>query len=302
MAWCPKCKNEYREGIKVCADCGCELVDELTAGIVEPVLVGPQEYMYEVKSYLDYNHLEGVEVRYNESKDIYGVFIQDEDKDLAMKLIQVYIRQKNEEAREEAQQSEEETEEVSAEATAFAPEGMDKAEAERVAMERAMAAKEEARKYVNYRNSSDRAADNQSAAWSLLLVGGAVLIFLLLSVFGVLKMNFNPFFYGVMFVVSGIFVIMGIVSLKSAKGYSQVAASEKAQKKEIKQWVEQNVTAQMIDSRLKIHGMSEEEKFFHRNALLKAVINGKFPNLDQAFLEHYIDDTLYDVVYSGEEA
>ncbi len=29
MAWCPKCKNEYYEGIKVCADCGSELVDSL---------------------------------------------------------------------------------------------------------------------------------------------------------------------------------------------------------------------------------------------------------------------------------
>lgn len=29
MPWCPKCKNEYVEGIKKCADCGSELVDEL---------------------------------------------------------------------------------------------------------------------------------------------------------------------------------------------------------------------------------------------------------------------------------
>ena len=29
--WCPKCKNEYREGITVCADCGCELVEDLSA-------------------------------------------------------------------------------------------------------------------------------------------------------------------------------------------------------------------------------------------------------------------------------
>lgn len=30
MPWCPKCKDEYREGITVCADCGCELVDDLS--------------------------------------------------------------------------------------------------------------------------------------------------------------------------------------------------------------------------------------------------------------------------------
>ena len=29
MPWCPKCKNEYVEGITTCADCGVELVDEL---------------------------------------------------------------------------------------------------------------------------------------------------------------------------------------------------------------------------------------------------------------------------------
>jgi len=29
MPWCPQCKYEYKAGIKVCADCGCELVDEL---------------------------------------------------------------------------------------------------------------------------------------------------------------------------------------------------------------------------------------------------------------------------------
>lgn len=30
MAWCPKCKYEYREGITVCADCKIPLVAELT--------------------------------------------------------------------------------------------------------------------------------------------------------------------------------------------------------------------------------------------------------------------------------
>ena len=29
MAWCPKCRNEYREGIEECADCHVPLVEEL---------------------------------------------------------------------------------------------------------------------------------------------------------------------------------------------------------------------------------------------------------------------------------
>ena len=29
MPWCPNCKYEYKEGIKVCADCGAELVESL---------------------------------------------------------------------------------------------------------------------------------------------------------------------------------------------------------------------------------------------------------------------------------
>lgn len=30
MPWCPNCKDEYREGITVCADCGATLVDDLS--------------------------------------------------------------------------------------------------------------------------------------------------------------------------------------------------------------------------------------------------------------------------------
>lgn len=48
MAWCPKCKCEYVEGIKVCADCGSELVEELPQEKASDVLAESiQEYFTE---------------------------------------------------------------------------------------------------------------------------------------------------------------------------------------------------------------------------------------------------------------
>ncbi|MBO4497362.1 MAG: hypothetical protein J5739_04065 [Lachnospiraceae bacterium] len=36
MPWCPNCKTEYQEGIEKCADCGSDLVEELTEEEVLP--------------------------------------------------------------------------------------------------------------------------------------------------------------------------------------------------------------------------------------------------------------------------
>lgn len=49
MPWCPNCKDEYRAGIKVCADCGAELVDELLPDKKEEVYVdfSKDENLYE---------------------------------------------------------------------------------------------------------------------------------------------------------------------------------------------------------------------------------------------------------------
>ncbi len=52
MPWCPKCKNEYREGIKVCADCGVELVSEPLENAPVPLTFGDKEKMAALKSLL----------------------------------------------------------------------------------------------------------------------------------------------------------------------------------------------------------------------------------------------------------
>ena len=45
MPWCPNCETEYRDGITVCADCGTQLVEELTSESKEEVIPQTMEEM-----------------------------------------------------------------------------------------------------------------------------------------------------------------------------------------------------------------------------------------------------------------
>lgn len=45
MAWCPKCKNEYRKGINHCPDCDVDLVEELLPEEEEKVEI-PEDYEF----------------------------------------------------------------------------------------------------------------------------------------------------------------------------------------------------------------------------------------------------------------
>lgn len=55
--WCPKCKNEYREGIKVCADCGCDLVERLNEAAEYAEENG--DFLIDEAENLPYDELEG---------------------------------------------------------------------------------------------------------------------------------------------------------------------------------------------------------------------------------------------------
>lgn len=45
MSWCPRCKNEYREGVTHCPDCDVDLVDELLPEQEEAVEL-PEDYEF----------------------------------------------------------------------------------------------------------------------------------------------------------------------------------------------------------------------------------------------------------------
>lgn len=223
MPWCPVCKNEYREGIKLCAECKVELVDQLEDENAE---LEEQEKIARVRAML---------------------------------------------AAAADEQADEDEEEVP----------------EKIPV------------YHAYQNSASKAEDNRTSAYTLLFVGVLGFILVLLVFVGVIPLYQNAsttkyLVCGVMGAMFILFIVFGVVSMRNSKILLVKAKSEDSLLSELTKWCEENLNAEQIDAGLfddeMQEEMAEEQKYFKRADKMKAVISDKFMNLDEALLEHFVDE------------
>ena len=284
MAWCPQCKNEYRKGITVCADCGCELVEEKESLTFVPVFVGDVESAEELKRFLEYNHVKDVTVAHTEDEGVL-VAVKEQDKEQALKIARVYAEQKYSEELEKLASMEQAEDEPDS----FAAEEMVR----------------KARTNVkSYMNSAQKAEDNKSSAWVLLIVGFLGLAVVILGFLGVIPLRIgNPYlFYGVMSALFLLLIVMGFMSMKSAKLFARTAESENSLKKTLIEWCKVNMKASEIDGLIKEAAeLGDEELYMKRYDLIKGMLNHQFMNLDQEFVDELIDEEIYDLVFETEE-
>lgn len=276
MPWCPKCKNEYRDGITECADCGCKLVREGELSAFVNLIFGEEEQMNGLKKFLEYNGLEQVQIRFDEEEQVFELLVREEDHKKALTVSRVFLEQ--EANQHVSEQDEEESEE---------PKGKEDF------ISRSSGG--------NYQNSAERAEDNRSSAWTLLVVGGAGMVVLGLGLAGVLPFHLTGtskyMVYGVMSALFLLFLVMGVISLKNSKIFAQKAESENSLKSTMAKWCQDNLKAGEIDQQLGItEDMTQEVRYFKRFEKLKERLNHQFVNLDEAFLDHFIDET-YDEVF-----
>ena len=277
MPWCPKCKNEYREGIKVCADCGIELVESLERTEGSPLIFGDQSQMEELGRFLAYNHLETVRVEKDEKEGVYELYIGDEERQKASMAVKIFLQQKAGKEKEALEAADGDTTESTAESTA---------------------GNAETPTYTGiYIDSAKQAEENRSSGYMLVVVG-LILADILRLPAGLMNKYMICSVTGALFLL---FFVMGILSIRSSRSLKVKAESESSLTSEIKNWCSDHLTAESLDKDLFPEGETGEEiKYFRRTDKMKAMISHQFLNLDEGFLDAFVDD-YYPLIFEQEK-
>lgn len=150
-----------------------------------------------------------------------------------------------------------------------------------------------------YRSSEAKAEDNRTSAYTLLAVGGIGFIAVVLIFFDVIPIYRNAgitkyLVCGVMGAMFVLFIVFGFVSMRDSKLLLVKAKSENSLLSEITKWCQANLDGVAIDAAIleegeSLENLSEEEKYYRRTEKIREAIDDKFMNLDEAFVDNFVD-------------
>ncbi len=275
MPWCPKCKNEYREGITVCTDCGVALVDESELSDRVSLIFGSEDQMEDIKGFLTSNGIKDVVVKYIEEDDVYDLSVLDKDQLKAERMVRTFLLKVLADA--EAQAPAEEGEEAPAQAPA------------------------RRRNDTPYQSKSSRVAENRSTAYTFLVIGIVGVLFTVLSHFGIIPFGFGDqiIMELVAVALSIIFIFIGFVSFRNASKLAEGAKDEEKLTADILSWAKETLKADAIDKTLE--DCDSESLYFKRYEAVKQLVAEKFADLDEEYLDHLIDEEIFDAVFPEED-
>lgn len=227
MPWCPRCGNEYMEGITECAACGCTLMESRK----EP------------------DHSEPENDPQKETADGTGGT---------------------------GPEPGQEAETVRIDPVGFSHTAV-------------------------YEDASRKAESFRSGAWMLILVGAAGLIFLAFSVAGLLPVRLAGFSSLVMGMLFAVFFFSGISSLKTSRQLEGKAKEESDLREELRGWCRTHLSAEQIDASIEELPESEEERYFKRTEQIRSMITRNFLNLDEGYLDSFVDEVYAEYFDASEQ-
>ena len=293
--WCPKCKNEYREGITVCVDCKVDLVESLDKTEEDTELLhsfAEEEDAKKLVSYLEYS---GISSHYEPMKEenLFGVFLEKTKMKQAKKAFAAFLTVETQKRLEDMMDSDsaatvmEEESGTEKSVSREAKDGEETEENQEEVMEELRLALSSASQ-GSYVSKAEKSADYRSSAITFLFFGVVGLIVMGLHWAGVFQ-YFSTLSSIVLTVLFAGFLFVGIDSFSRAKKARAESEEEERFNAQLKEWLEQNLT---YDTLLAVDQaeLSKEANFLNEINEMKKIIQKNFGELDPAFLEQFTEE------------
>lgn len=302
MPWCPKCKLEYREGIKVCADCGTELVDDesLVEEVTtqEVVRLEKEENAQKLIKFLQYSNIEQPTYTYDENDKSYIVTVEKKDYKEAKKLFDAFYiaeteaeeaRKKEAAANKEGSENDEDVITSASddnEATSVFDEYDIKEENVGSDDEENISKKSNAA----YVKKADQFKDLRSTGYLFIAVGLCGFLVLILNIIGVFKFYQGVFAWSVMTILFLIFILVGISSLSHSKRVKEQIEEEDTLTTAINTWLDETITANVLET-VTVANEADEINYFKKTEYIKNAILEHFDrNLDDAYVDMLVEE------------
>lgn len=157
-------------------------------------------------------------------------------------------------------------------------------------------------------SKADRTKEYLSSGYTLVIVGGAGLLAMILVMAGIIPLhlasNIKYISYGVMSIMFIIFIVVGIKCLKDAKALSVEADIEKSLFSEVKSWFLESFSKEEIEedavngSGLSVAEVDDIDIYYRVSANIKAKITARYSELDEEFLEQVAEE-LYQELFEA---
>lgn len=148
-------------------------------------------------------------------------------------------------------------------------------------------------KTKSYKTSADKYSDLKSSGISLIVVGILGVVFILLKKINIIDFDFYSLYdtiFTVLFTIIFFAILFfGFFSLSKAKKIAGNIQSEEEVTDSILIWFNANHSAESIDGAIEISD-SEEPAYFRRTEYMKNVINEKYGDLNEGFLDSIVEE------------
>lgn len=293
MPWCPKCKNEYRAGVTVCADCNVELVDELASDPKENcdvlVVLEKEEDAKKLIAYLEYSSITAF-CEYSAEAGGFAVYVAKKAYKQAKKAFAAFYTVETISAMQQEQEAAasgeaQESNSVEAHSDTSVNEATEDADDDD---EDEYEEKPLSGNTGSYVTKAEKSADYRSSGFTFTFFGIAGLIVMVLHWLRVFQ-YFTTMSAVIMTIMFVAFIFIGIDSFRRAKKAAAESTDEEDFTKQLTAWLDENVTHEDLTA-AHVADASMEINFLNELNQLKEIITKQFGALDNSFLDRFAEE------------